>query len=197
MSGTAAILLSGGVDSAAVAFWQKPQLGVTIDYGQASARGEIRAAKQIAAELGFECDVLRIDCSALGSGDLASKPAIAGAPGPEWWPYRNQFLITVAAMKTLSLGFGRLLVGSVKSDSFHVDGRVEFFEQMNHLVEMQEGALRVEAPALQFTTSELIRHSGISDGILGWTHSCHKAEYACGNCRGCWKRQNVLDELGW
>jgi 7-cyano-7-deazaguanine synthase len=185
------------MDSTALTFWQKPALGVTIDYGQASALGEIRAATQIAADLGFENEVLRLDCSTLGSGDLALKPAIAGAPAPEWWPYRNQFLITVAAMKVLPLGFGRLLVGSVKSDSFHVDGRAEFFEQMNRLVEMQEGALRIEAPALGLTTFELIRHSGIPDRILGWTHSCHKAEYACGNCRGCWKRQNVLDELGW
>lgn len=197
MTGPVAILLSGGMDSAALAFWQKPALGITVDYGQASARGEIRAATQIATELTMALEIVRIDCSALGSGDLALKPAIAAAPAPEWWPYRNQFLVTIAAMKALPLGLTRLLVGSVKSDSFHVDGRPEFFEQMNRLVEMQEGSLRVEAPGLEFTTTELIHHSGIPDGILGWTHSCHKADYACGNCRGCWKRQNVLSELGW
>jgi 7-cyano-7-deazaguanine synthase len=192
-----AILLSGGLDSAALAFWLKPQLGITVDYGQASARGEIRAAAQIAADLGVKHEVIRLDCSSLGSGDLALKPAMTGAPAPEWWPYRNQFLITVAAMKTIPMGISRLLVGSVKSDSFHVDGRPEFFEQIDCLIAMQEGGLRVEAPALGFTTVELIRHCGVPDGILGWTHSCHKAEFACGNCRGCWKRQEVLNELGW
>ncbi len=196
MSGTA-VLLSGGMDSAAVAFWKKPELGVTINYGQASARGEIRAAAQIALEVGAKHKIVHLDCSALGSGDLASKPAISGAPGPEWWPFRNQFLITVAVMKLLPLGFNRLLVGAVKSDSFHVDGRAEFFEQMDRVVAIQEGHLRVGAPALEFTTSELVRRSGIPDSILGWTHSCHKADFACGNCRGCWKRQSILDELGW
>jgi 7-cyano-7-deazaguanine synthase len=195
MSGTA-ILLSGGMDSAAVAFWFKPSLCVTIDYGQASARGEIRAASQIAIEIHAKHEIIHLDCSALGSGDLAAKAALPGAPAPEWWPYRNQFLITVAAMKLLPLRFDRLLVGSVKSDSFHVDGRGDFFEQMDRLVAMQEGNLRIEAPAINLTTSELIRHSAISDGLLGWTHSCHKADYACGNCRGCWKHQSVLNELG-
>lgn len=196
MSGTA-ILLSGGMDSAAVAFWLKPPLCLTIDYGQASARGEIRAASQIATELHAKHEVVYLDCSALGSGDLAAKAALPGAPAPEWWPYRNQFLITVAAMKLLPLGFDRLLVGSVKSDSFHVDGRADFFEKIDELISMQEGNVRIEAPALHLTTSELIRRSAISDGLLGWTHSCHKADYACGNCRGCWKHQSVLNELGW
>lgn len=196
MSGTA-ILLSGGMDSAALAFWRKPSLCITIDYGQASARGEIRAAAQISVDVGAKHEVVYLDCSALGSGDLALKPAITGAPAPEWWPYRNQFLITVAVMKLLPLGFDRVLVGAVKSDSFHVDGRADFFQQIDQLIAMQEGNVRVEAPALEITTLDLIRQSGIPDGILGWTHSCHKADFACGNCRGCWKHQNVLDELGW
>jgi 7-cyano-7-deazaguanine synthase len=193
----AALLLSGGMDSAALAFWKRPALAITIDYGQASARGEIRAATQIATELNIAHEIIQLDCSALGSGDLAGKPAIAGSPAPEWWPYRNQFLVTVAAMKAIPLGITSLLVGSVKSDSFHVDGRAEFYEQLDRLVAMQEGSLRIEAPGLEFTAADLIRQSGIPDSLIGWAHSCHKAEYACGNCRGCWKRQNVLDELGW
>lgn len=196
MSG-AALLLSGGMDSAALAFWKRPDLAITIDYGQASARGEIRAATQIAKELSIAHEIIHIDCSALGSGDLAGKPAISRSPAPEWWPYRNQFLVTVAAMKVIPLGISSLLVGSVMSDSFHVDGRAEFYEQLDRLVAMQEGSLRIEAPGLEFSAGQLIRHSGIPDSLLGWAHSCHKAEYACGSCRGCWKRQNVLDELGW
>ncbi len=192
-----AILLSGGVDSTALAFWKKPNLAFTIDYGQASAKGEIRAATQIAAELGIAHEIIEIDCAALGSGDLAGKPPLTSAPAPEWWPYRNQFLITVAAMKAMPLGVGTLLVGSVKSDFFHSDGRPEFYERMDHILSIQEGALRVEAPGLAFTAVELVRCSKIPDSILGWTHSCHKAEFACGACRGCWKRENVLDELGW
>lgn len=196
MSG-AAILLSGGVDSTALAFWRRPTLAITIDYGQASAKGEIRAAKQIARELSITHDVLQIDCTALGSGDLAGRPAVAAAPAPEWWPYRNQLLITLAAMKAMPLEITTLLVGSVKSDSFHTDGRAEFYEQIDHLLAMQEGCLRVEAPAISYTAAELVKHSQIPQSILRWTHSCHKADYACGACRGCWKRQNVLDELGW
>jgi 7-cyano-7-deazaguanine synthase len=185
------------MDSAALAYWRKPELCVTIDYGQACARGEIRAAAQIAREIGAEHTIVHLDCSELGSGDLAARPAIACAPAPEWWPYRNQFLITVAAMMLLPRGIDRLLVGSVKSDSFHIDGRAEFFEQIDRLISMQEGNVRIDAPALELTTVDLIRESATPDSLLGWSHSCHKADFACGNCRGCWKHRSVLDDLGW
>jgi 7-cyano-7-deazaguanine synthase len=196
VSGTA-ILLSGGIDSTAVAFWHRPDLALTINYGQASARGEIRAATQIAKELKIAHAVIQVDCSTLGSGDLAGKPAVENAPAPEWWPFRNQLLVTLAAMKMVPIGLTKILLGSVKSDSFHVDGTDDFFHQIDRVIGMQEGHLRVETPAIAMTTIELIRSSKVTDSILGWTHSCHKADFACGSCRGCWKRENVLDELGW
>lgn len=192
-----ALLLSGGVDSCALSYWKKPDVAITIDYGQASAAGEIRAASQIALELDMPHEVVRVDCSALGSGDLALKPSIVDAPAPEWWPYRNQLLVTIAAMKLMPQGVTSLMVGSVKSDSFHVDGRAEFYDALDRVVQMQEGGIRVVAPGLAFSAVELVRQSGVPSSLIGWTHSCHKAQYACGNCRGCWKRQNVLDELGW
>jgi len=36
-----AILLSGGLDSIALAYWLRPQIAVTIDYGQRPARAVI------------------------------------------------------------------------------------------------------------------------------------------------------------
>ena len=192
-----ALLLSGGIDSTALAFQFRPRLGITIDYGQRSARGEIRAAEQVAKELSIEHEIVRVDCSHLGSGDLSSQPALPCAPEREWWPYRNQFLVTVAVMRGISLGIKTLIVGSVKSDSFHIDGQPGFYEKLDSLVSMQEGGIRVEAPASQLSTAELVRASGAPLSLLGWTHSCHTGEFACGQCRGCLKHRSVFLELGY
>ncbi|MEZ5329914.1 MAG: 7-cyano-7-deazaguanine synthase [Verrucomicrobiales bacterium] len=191
---TEAILLSGGIDSTALAYWRRPKAALTVDYGQASAVGELRAASHIASLLGIDHYVISIDCACIGSGDLAGKPAAPGAPASEWWPFRNQLLLTLAAPKALELGIKKLIVGSVASDSFHADGTAQFYEQIDKLFGMQEGGIAVEAPSIHLTAAELVDKSGVTQGILGWTHSCHKADYACGHCRGCNKHREILHE---
>lgn len=191
------ILLSGGIDSTSLAFWKRPEFALTVDYGQASAEGEIRASLQIAKLLQIRHETLSVDCHSLGSGDLASAPPNQFAPVPEWWPYRNQLLITITAMRAIAIGIDRLILGSVKQDGIHVDGRAEFYRSIDGLVSMQEGKLRIEVPAISLTSMELVREAKIDLAILAWTHSCHVSNYACGNCRGCFKRQLVLRELGY
>jgi len=41
------LLLSGGIDSVAIAAWKRPEICLTIDYGQRSARAEIRSSMQV------------------------------------------------------------------------------------------------------------------------------------------------------
>jgi 7-cyano-7-deazaguanine synthase len=191
----AGLLLSGGLDSTALANWLRPEIALTIDYGQLPARGEIRAARRIAQELGVDHEVITIDCRQLGSGDLAGSVPNRIAPVPEWWPFRNQLLLTIAAMRAISLGIDQLLFGSVASDSQHTDGGPEFFRVMDQLTRLQEGGVRVQAPAIGLTSLELIRTSGVDSSVLAWAHSCHTAEFGCGNCRGCYKRDSVLAQL--
>lgn len=191
------ILLSGGMDSAALACWKRPEVAFTINYGQVCAEAEIHAASQICKELTIEHEIISVDCSSLGSGDLAGLPPNPIAPVPEWWPFRNQLLITLAAMRAIKLGTQTLLFGSVKSDLIHIDGRKDFFEKISELTSMQEGQLHIVAPAVELTSVELIKHSGIDRPILAWAHSCHVSNFACGNCRGCYKHQAVMAELGY
>ncbi|WP_112313008.1 7-cyano-7-deazaguanine synthase [Pseudogemmobacter bohemicus] len=94
-----ALLLSGGMDSIAVAFWQRPEVAITIDYGQKAAEAELLAAAEVAKELNMRHEIVRIDCRPIGSGDMAGNDALAIAPVPEWWPFRNQILITFAAAR--------------------------------------------------------------------------------------------------
>lgn len=190
------ILLSGGIDSIALAWWKSPEIAYTVDYGQRSANGEVRAAGAVCSTMDIVHRVLRVDCSSLGSGDLAGREPNSLAPSSEWWPFRNQLLLTLAAMAAVQDGVNRLLFGAVKSDSFHQDGSADFFRQIGCLVSLQEGGIAIEAPALAMTSAELVRASGIKPSVLSWAHSCHKSDFACGNCRGCEKHRLVMMELG-
>lgn len=191
----AALLLSGGMDSVSIAYWKRPSHAITIDYGQKPARGELEAAKAVCSVLGIEHHILTVDIGFLGSGDLAGTEAIDEAPASEWWPYRNQFLLTVAGMKCFDLKTHLLMIGALKTDGFHADGTPEFIEIMNNLFGQQEGELVIEAPAIEYTASELVKMAQIPQEVLSWSHSCHTAEQACGFCGGCKKHYETMREV--
>jgi len=190
------ILLSGGMDSMALAYWKRPELAFTIDYGQVCAEAEITAAARIAGILGMEHHVISVDCSSLGSGSLCGNTAIDVAPVEEWWPYRNQMLVTLACMKGISLGLSELYVGSVKSDGIHKDGTPEFYHMLSQLMEYQEGNIKVMMPAAELNTLDLIEVSGIPTDMLLWSHSCHTSNKPCMQCSGCMKNYAVREQLG-
>lgn len=190
---TSLVLLSGGIDSAALATWKRFDGAVTIDYGQRPAHGEINAASAIAAALHLPHTVLTVNASAVGSGLLAGADSTAASPAPEWWPFRNQLLVTIAAAFAVSSGYGEIAVGSVSGDGArHKDGTSEFYESIDRLVAMQEGNIRVHAPAAHLSALELLQLSQVTADVLAWTHSCHRASLACGDCPGCWKRAELF-----
>ena len=106
--------------------------------------------------MGLRYEVVRADCSALGSGDLAGRPASAVAPASEWWPFRNQLILTLAGTAALQFGETELMIGALRTDGHHADGRPEFIEKISSLMEMQEGGLRVSAPAIGYSAPELV-----------------------------------------
>ncbi len=191
-----ALLLSGGIDSTAVAAWLHPKIAAVVDYGQVSAEGEIRSARAVANALGISIQVIKADCSSIGCGLLTGHELSPISPTPEWWPFRNQLLITLVGAWAVQRGIEELLVGPVKGDDRHADGTRKFYDSINALLSNQEGGLKVSVPAIEMTSVELIKISGVSADILGWTHSCHQSEWACGACPGCIKHLQVLKELG-
>jgi 7-cyano-7-deazaguanine synthase len=198
------VLLSGGIDSAALAYEGPIDHALFIDYGQRPALAESRAARAIAAEVGLVLQVIRADTRAIGGGLLASDEPRANFPSPEWWPFRNQMLVTFAAAwacrSTGALrapGSVQIAIGSVSGDGDrHTDGTSTFYQALDALVFLQEGNMRVVTPALERSTEELVLSSGITDAVLGWTHSCHTAPVPCNSCPGCFKRERVLANLG-
>jgi 7-cyano-7-deazaguanine synthase len=194
---TAALLLSGGMDSVALAWWKRPDLAITIDYGQLAAKAEISAAMAVCKRLSIAHYIVHVDCRALGSGDMAGSDPHTLAPESDWWPFRNQLLVTLAGIRAISEGANQLLLGTVKSDGFHKDGTKAFISAIDALTACQEGGLRVSAPAIDLTTSQLLLTSGIPVEIISWAHSCHVSNVPCGACRGCNKYFKVFEEIGY
>jgi 7-cyano-7-deazaguanine synthase len=189
-----ALLLSGGIDSSALAAWKRPDIALTVDYGQRSAAGEIDAAKAIAAELRIAHEVLRVDLSSLGAGPLAGKKPSKLARAPEWWPYRNQLLITLAGMLFVSRGLKQIIIGAVATD-IHADGKSKFIKSIDRLMQLQEGHVRVIAPAVAMTSERLLVRSKFPRSLLGLTFSCHALKYPCGRCPGCKKHAAVVEKF--
>lgn len=191
-----AVLLSGGIDSAALAFWHKPVIAYTVDYGQASAKAEIAAAALLADSVGCEHVVLSVNARQLGCGAMAGAPQADVSAHEEWWPFRNQFLLTLAGMHAVQNGINALMIGTVCTDDRHADGSSEFLAGIDRLMSIQEGGLRISAPARGLSTVELVAQSGLPPSAMLQTHSCHRGNFHCCDCPGCRKRMQTLDHFG-
>lgn len=187
-----ALLLSGGLDSSALAFWLKPDICVTINYGQRAAEGEIAASSALCRHLGLRHQVISVDLSELGSGAMVAKDAAPGATAVEFWPYRNQMIVTLAAMALMPSGVREIMIGAVSTDR-HADGKSPFLKALDLTLSLQEGGLRVVAPARRMSTPKLLKTSGFPLELIGFTFSCHVHEYACGQCGGCLKHRECID----
>lgn len=191
------LLLSGGLDSTALAALERPTLCLVIDYGQRPAAAEARAADAVTKTLGLPLQRLRLDLGGSGGGLLQDENPLPAAPCPEWWPFRNQILVTAAAAVALRHHLGAVIVGTVAGDGDrHADGTPAFYEALDRLIALQEGGIRVITPAIGETTTELVRRSKLGEDIVAWTVSCQRASLPCGDCPGCWKRARVLASLG-
>jgi 7-cyano-7-deazaguanine synthase len=191
------LLLSGGIDSIAIAAWRRPAYCLTVDYGQIPAASEIAASSSVCKALELDHEVLRVPIAQLGAGVLAGRPGSTASPNPEFWPYRNQLLVTLAAMIAIERHYAKVLIGTVASDKRHADGSEDFVLCLNSLLEMQEGGVTLEAPAIKLSSLELVRESRIDLSILAWAHSCHSSNVACGHCPGCAKHSEVMQSIGW
>lgn len=189
-----ALLMSGGLDSAALAHWLRPDVCVTIDYGQIAAKGEMAASVALCTAMELEHRHITVDLSSLGSGSMADRRPAPGAAAMEFWPYRNQMLVTLAAMMLMPEGVTEIMVGAVSTDR-HADGKAPFFRAMDRVLALQEGSVRVTAPACHLSTPSLLRKSAFPYALIGLTFSCHVHEFACGQCGGCLKHRECVDAV--
>ena len=190
------LLLSGGIDSICLAARFRPSICLTVDYGQRAASAEIKSASQVCQRLGLRHTVLNVNLVPIGSGQMAGEESSPVSAHAEFWPFRNQFLVTVAGMLALKEQCTQIMIGSVATDQRHADGSAAFRNLLHQLLGVQEGGLSLVAPAANMTSEELIDSTGVTLELLGWAHSCHTGTLACGHCPGCNKHSQVMRSKG-
>lgn len=220
MTKRAAILLSGGLDSATVAAIAKHDgyklFALSVDYGQRH-RFELEAARRVAAAVGVQRHVItKIDLTQFGGSALTDDIDVPKDRGEDemaegipvtYVPARNTILLALA------LGFAEvssaadLFVGVNAVDySGYPDCRGEFIAAFENLANLAtkaavEGTLRfrVHAPLIEMTKAEIIRR-GTELGVdYGLTHSCYDPDEsgtACGRCDACQLRLKGFAEAG-
>ena len=210
----AVVLLSGGMDSAAVIALAREQgfavHALSVRYGQRHS-SELDAAARVAAALGVvEHKTVDVDLRSIGGSALTSDIEVPAAGGPgipsTYVPARNTIMLSLALGWAEVLGAADIFCGVNAVDySGYPDCRPEFIAAFQALANLAtkagvEGAgITVHAP-LQFLSKAQIATEGVRLGVdFGLTVSCYSADSqgrACGQCDACRLRADGFADAG-
>jgi 7-cyano-7-deazaguanine synthase len=203
----AVIVLSGGPDSATVAYWAKAQgyqiYPITFKYGQIAVK-ETEAAQKIAQKLDTNTKI--IDLSELkdifsGNSALVSReiPLTSEFSAPIIVPFRNAIFLSVAVAYAVTVGAARIFYGAQASDEpFYPDCRREFYETFEKAARLGTcEEITIKAPFSGSKKSELIAE-GVELGVpFELTWSCYLDGYFhCGKCESCVNRKKSFKDAG-
>jgi 7-cyano-7-deazaguanine synthase len=199
------IVLSGGPDSATVAYWAKSQgyeiYPITFKYGQIAAK-ETHAAQKIAEKLGVNTKI--IDLSALkyifsGATSLVNRdiPITAEFSAPIIVPFRNAIFLSTAVAYAVTLGASQIFYGAQGSDEpFYPDCRREFykaFEKAARLGTCED--ITIKAPFSGGKKSQLIAEGAKLCVPFELTWSCYlDGKKHCGKCESCVNRKKSFKD---
>ncbi|PPU76900.1 MULTISPECIES: 7-cyano-7-deazaguanine synthase QueC [Xanthomonas] len=210
----AVVLLSGGMDSAAVVALAQEQgfavHALSVRYGQRHT-SELDAAARVAAAQGVVAHkVVEVDLRSIGGSALTDDIDVPDAGGEgipvTYVPARNTIMLSLALGWAEVVGANDLFCGVNAVDySGYPDCRPEFvraFEVLANLATKAgvEGAgMRVHAP-LQFLSKADIVREGLRLGVdFALTVSCYRADAAgraCGHCDACRLRAAGFADAG-
>ncbi len=210
----AVVLLSGGMDSAAVIAIAREQgfavHALSVRYGQRHT-SELDAAANVAKALGVAAHkTVNVDLRSIGGSALTDDIDVPEAGGEgipvTYVPARNTIMLSVALGWAEVLGASDIFCGVNAVDySGYPDCRPEFIQAFQTLANLAtkagvEGAgIQVHAP-LQFLSKADIVREGVRLGVdFGLTVSCYNADEqgrACGHCDACRLRAQGFADAG-
>lgn len=203
MKDKAIVLLSGGVDSAAVLFMARERgyliYALTFDYGQKNLF-EIECAGKLAEAAGA-CShkVMKVDLGAFGGSALTSGEGLGPSAGvPETYvPARNTVFLSLALSWAEAGGAEVVFYGANAVDfSGYPDCTEEYVRAFNNLARAGlSRPVRIEAPLLNMSKKEIVR-KGMALGVdFSLTSSCYfpgEGGAHCGKCQSCLIRFEAL-----
>ncbi len=210
----AVVLVSGGMDSAVVLAMARARgfetYALSVRYGQRHS-AELDAAARNASTLGAAAHkVVAVDLRSMGGSALTADIAVPETPSEgipiTYVPARNTIMLSIALGWAEVLGARDLFCGVNAVDySGYPDCRPEFiaaFERLANLATkagVEEGNLRVHAPLMAMSKSDIVR-AGLRLGVdFAQTVSCYQADEdgrACGRCDACRLRAEGFHAAG-
>jgi 7-cyano-7-deazaguanine synthase len=211
----AAVLLSGGLDSATAAAWAKAAgfevAALSVDYGQRH-RLELEAARRVAERLGIaDHRTIAVDLRAIGGSALTDEVAVPkhrdanGADVPVTYvPARNTVFLALLTGFAEVVGATDLVIGAnVQDFSGYPDCRPEFLHAFEAVARLGTRAgvagarFSVHAPLLHLSKAGIVR-LGVALGVdYAATLSCYDPPAAfvhCGRCDACRLRRAGFSE---
>ncbi len=215
MAGSAVVLVSGGLDSAAVLAIARAEgwrcHALSVDYGQRH-RAELDAAARVARSLGaVEHRIAHVDLGIFG-GSALTDPSIAVPRAPTsgipvtYVPARNTVFLALALAHAEVTASNAIFTGVNAIDySGYPDCRPEFLAAFGKLANLAtrravEGEpVSILAPIVHLRKAQIIARGHALGVDFGLTVSCYEADgegRACGSCDACRFRREGFAQAG-
>ena len=211
---TAVCLLSGGMDSATLAYLAKREgyeiLALHLNYGQRTESKERECAKKIAGLLGAR-EFVEVDVgyfSTFGASSLTDTaiavdifdPARAHIPNT-YVPFRNANLLSIATSYAEARGADAIFIGVQSLDySGYPDCRPEFIEAFQRVIDLgtrENTHIKIITPFIRLTKTDILREGMKLMVPYEHTWSCYRNETrACGTCGSCHFRKEAFNAIG-
>jgi 7-cyano-7-deazaguanine synthase len=204
----AVVLLSGGIDSATTLALAVEEgfesYALSFDYGQRHAI-ELEAAKALAGELGANRHlVIHLELDKFGGSALTDDIVIPKGRSEDeigvgipltYVPARNTIFLSFALAWAEVIVAAEIFIGATARDySGYPDCRPEYIEAFQRMADLAtrcgvEGeGVRIRAPLIEFSKSEIIKLGRDLGVDFSLTHSCYETTdegLACGQCDSC------------
>src|SRR3989339_230180 len=192
------ILLSGGLDSAvslalALRKGLKVKLALTFDYGQKSAKQEIRSARFLCRRYHIKHQVFNLKWL----GKLAANPLTDKTkPIPKrissalvWIPNRNALFINIAASFAEALGYRYIITGFNKEEAVNFpDNSIPFINAVNQTLKYStlKGNVKVVSFTAKMDKKQMTSQARKLGLPLDKLWSCYEGgKQPCGVCESC------------
>jgi 7-cyano-7-deazaguanine synthase len=210
-------VLSGGLDSTvATSLLVKGYKihALTFDYGQRSAKTEIKSSKAICEELDMDHTVIKLPWLAqLGGSVLTSKGEVPQLKMDEldnkevcdetarkvWVPGRNVVFTAIALSFAEAEGAEKIIVGwDLEEAVTFPDNSPEFLEAFNRVLEIGSwDEVEIEAPLIQMNKEDIVKLGNEIEAPMNLSYSCYLGgEKHCGTCESCMRRKRAFKIAG-
>lgn len=180
----AIVLLSGGIDSMACAYFYISQKYETealfVDYAQPALQQERHAAERIAAYLCIPLKIITVPkMHVYDTGEIFGRNAV----------------LALQALAAYGKGTYKVITG-IHSGTIYSDCSEDFIVCINRVFDIYtNGTIILEAPFASWTKQQIISYC-LSEALpISITYSCESSGVRpCGKCKSCLDRKEFLNE---